>query len=142
MIGHRGHRNFRRMFACGLSVLFISVFVAPVSAHHSFAVHYDGDSTRTLDGTVENFRFRNPHGMILLKVETGGPDDGLWRIETNSPNILRRRGWSPDSLRAGDSVTIVGFPARDGSQSMRVFRVTFTDGTELIGQRPAAGLER
>ncbi len=110
-----------------------------VNAHHSFAVHYDGDATVTVAGVVAGFRFRNPHGMILLQAEGEG---GTWQIETNSPNILRRRGWSPDSLKTGDQVRITGFPARDGSRSMRVYRIDFSDGRELIGQRPAAGIER
>lgn len=115
---------------------------AAAFAHHSFAVHFDGDHTVTISGVVEEFRFRNPHGMIIVAEDA---DDGVtrtWRIETNSPNILRRRGWSPDSIKAGEQVTIEGFPAVDGSTSMRVYRVQFSDGRELIGQRPARGIEQ
>ena len=111
-------------------------------AHHSFAVHYDGSRTISVTGVVEEFRFRNPHGMIVLNGTSADGVTGSWKIETNSPNILRRRGWSPDSISPGDEVTITGFPARDGSDSMRVYRVEFADGRELIGQRPAAGVER
>ncbi len=60
-----------------------------------------------------------------------------WRVETNSPNILKRRGWSEDSIAAGETITVEGYPARDGSNYMRIYRVTFADGRELIGQRPA-----
>jgi hypothetical protein len=114
----------------------------PVEAHHSFAVHYVGERTVTVSGVVRAFRFRNPHGMILLETTSvdGAPVE--WKIETNSPNILRRRGWTPDSLVPGDEVSITGYPARDGSNSMRVYRIEFADGHELIGQRPAAGVER
>jgi len=111
-------------------------------AHHSFAVHYVGEETVTVSGTVKEFRFRNPHGMIVLDVAADDGSTVEWKIETNSPNILRRRGWSPQSIAAGETVTIEGFPARDGSNSMRVYRVAFPDGRELIGQRPAAGVER
>ncbi|HUL82432.1 MAG TPA: DUF6152 family protein, partial [Gammaproteobacteria bacterium] len=74
----------------------------------------------------------------LISVDAKDADGAQqhWRIETNSPNILRRRGWSEDSIKPGDQVTIEGYPARDGSTSMRVYRVTFADGHELIGQRP------
>lgn len=111
-------------------------------AHHSFAVHYDGEQVVRVTGVVEEFRFRNPHGMITVDGTSEDGVAGIWKIETNSPNILRRRGWTPESISAGDEVVIDGFPAKDGSTAMRVFRVQFADGRELIGQRPAAGIER
>lgn len=124
--------------------LSIALTVAPVSvpAHHSFAVHYDGARTVTITGVVEEFRFRNPHGMLVVNGAVEGGETASWKIETNSPNILKRRGWSADSIRPGDRVTVEGFPATDGSNAMRVYRVAFEDGRELIGQRPAAGIER
>jgi hypothetical protein len=108
-------------------------------AHHSFAVHFVGDELVTVSGVVTEFTFRNPHGLLL--VDATGTDGTVehWRIETNSPNILRRRGWAPDSVRTGDEVTIEGYPARDGSKSMRVARLVFADGRELTGQRPPPG---
>jgi hypothetical protein len=106
------------------------------AAHHSFAVHFVADKVVTVKGTVEEFSFRNPHGLLTLTAKDAGGAERHWRIETNSPNILRRRGWSEDSIKPGDQVTVEGYPARDGSPSMRVYRVTFADGHELIGQRP------
>jgi len=111
-------------------------------AHHSFAVHYDGERIISVTGVVEAFRFSNPHGMITLNGTSAEGVTGSWKIETNSPNILKRRGWTPDSIAPGDEVVIEGFPARDGSTSMRVYRVRFADGRELIGQRPAVGIEQ
>jgi hypothetical protein len=73
--------------------------------------------------------------MLLVAVEDVG-QQAEWKIETNSPNILRRRGWSETSIKAGDRVTVEGYPARDGSNFMRVYRVTYPDGRELVGQRP------
>jgi hypothetical protein len=105
-------------------------------AHHSFAVHFVADRLITVQGTVEEFTFRNPHGVLVLGVK--GEDGAVqqWKIETNSPNILRRRGWNEASIKAGDSVTVEGYPARDGSNFMRVYRVIYPDGRELVGQRP------
>jgi len=106
------------------------------AAHHSFAVHFVADKIVTVKGTVEEFSFRNPHGLLMLTAKDEKGVEQHWRIETNSPNILRRRGWSEDSIKPGDQVTVEGYPARDGSPSMRVYRVTFPDGRELVGQRP------
>jgi hypothetical protein len=125
-----------------LAGFFLSLASGLTAAHHSFAVHYDGERIVSVTGVVEAFRFRNPHGIIVV---AGASDEGLdatWTIETNSPNILKRRGWTEDSIRAGDEVVIEGFPANDGSPAMRVYRVRFADGRELVGQRPAAGIER
>lgn len=108
----------------------------PAAAHHSFAVHFVGDRVVTLQGTVTAFSFRNPHGVIELAARGEGGATVAWKIETNSPNILRRRGWSESVVKPGDEVTIEGYPARDGSSSMRVYRLTFADGRELVGQRP------
>jgi len=109
---------------------------APAGAHHSFAVHFVADRLITVRGTVDEFTFRNPHGVLMV---TAQGDDGAqqqWKIETNSPNILRRRGWTETSIKPGDAVTVEGYPARDGSNFMRVYRVTYADGRELVGQRP------
>jgi hypothetical protein len=113
-----------------------ALWTVAAAAHHSFAVHFVADRLITVRGQVDEFTFRNPHGVLMLTVTS---DDGVeqhWKIETNSPNILRRRGWTETSIRAGDVVKVEGYPARDGSNFMRVYRVTYDDGRELVGQRP------
>jgi hypothetical protein len=113
-----------------------AALIAPaVDAHHSFAVHFVADKVVTVSGVVTEFTFRNPHGLLLLDAPADGKVEA-WRIETNSPNILRRRGWTETSIKPGDRVTVEGYPARDGSSFMRVYRVIYPDGKELVGQRP------
>ncbi len=109
------------------------------AAHHSFAVHFVGDKLIKVSGVVDEFSFHNPHGLLVLKARKDGAEE-VWRIETNSPNILRRRGWDETSIKHGDQVTVEGYPARDGSNSMRVYRVIYPDGHELVGQRPDPGV--
>ncbi len=109
-------------------------------AHHSFAVHFIGEKIISVSGVVTEFRFTNPHGLVFLDVTDTDGSKAQWRAETNSPNILRRRGWTPASIKAGDEVTIEGYPARDGSNSMRIYRVIYPDGRELTSQRPAEGV--
>lgn len=109
-----------------------------VLAHHSFAVHFVDNKTIEVSGTVTAFRFSNPHGVLSFDVKKDDGSIEQWRAETNSPNVLRRRGWSKDSLKAGDSITVLGFPSRDGTPYMRISKVTFADGHELIGQGMSA----
>jgi hypothetical protein len=106
---------------------------ARAGAHHSFAVFFDTqDKMVTVTGIVRDFQFRNPHGIITLDVPTAkGTIE--WRAETNSPSILRRRGWTADSMHAGDKVTLEGWPAKDGTNYIRLRSAKFADG-RAIGQ--------
>src|SRR6185436_16646502 len=79
-------------------------------AHHSFAVFFDSQKSVTISGVVKEFQFVNPHGLIRLVVQTKDGQTEEWRIETNSPSILRRRGWSPDVIKVGEKITVEGWP--------------------------------
>jgi hypothetical protein len=100
-------------------------------AHHSFAVFFDEAKVVKVTGTVTEFQFRNPHGLIKLDASGKAGEAGSWRAETNSPSILERRGWTKASLKAGDRITIEGWPARDGSNYMRMRKVTREDGSPV-----------
>jgi hypothetical protein len=110
-------------------------------AHHSFAVFFDTDSQlRKVTGVVKEFRFTNPHGVVTLAVAEGGRQV-IWRAETNSPSILRRRGWSADSLQVGEKITVEGWPARDGSRYLRLRSATRANG-EPVGKAPTPVQEK
>ena len=105
----------------------------PAGAHHSFAVFFDTDAKMVkITGQVRDFQFRNPHGVITLAVPKG-KQQIIWRAETNSPSVLRRRGWTPESLHVGDEVTLEGWAARDGSRYIRLRSAHLADGRP-IGQ--------
>lgn len=104
------------------------------SAHHSFAVHFLPDEIVSVTGEVTEYRFTNPHGLVFFTAKDEMGMEEEWRAETNSPNVLRRRGWSRTSIKRGDRVTIEGYPARDGTNYLRIHRVIFSDGRELPGQ--------
>lgn len=117
-----------------LGMIFLAV-TSGATAHHSFAVFFNtDDKVVRLTGVVKDFQFRNPHGVITLVVPNGSTTV-IWRAETNSPSILRRRGWSPDSLRVGDKVTLEGWPARDGTNYIRLRSARLSDG-RVIGAPP------
>lgn len=109
-------------------------------AHHSFPVYYLPHKLIRVSGIVTEFRFRNPHGLIFFKVRGKDGSEAEWRAETNSPNILRRRGWTPDAFPAGQKITVDGYPARDGSNKLRVYRVLLPDGRVFVAQRPDGGV--
>lgn len=101
------------------------------SAHHSFAVFFVSDKMITVEGVVSEFVFRNPHGVIQMEVKTPDGKTETWRAETNSPSILERRGWKRDILKPGDAIKVEGWPARDGSNYMRMRSVVRADGTPV-----------
>lgn len=107
----------------------------PAMAHHSFAVHFLPEGEVSVTGVVKSFRFANPHGVVELTARDEAGNEVAWRAETNSPNLLRRRGWSRDSLEVGEQVTLTGWPARADEHYMRIRSVTFADGRVLGTQR-------
>ena len=112
-----------------------------VSAHHSFAVFFNTDvQLRRITGVVKEFRFTNPHGVVTLSVQQGHRQV-IWRAETNSPSLLRRRGWTPESLHVGETITVEGWPARDGSNYLRLRSATRADGRP-VGTAPTPQNEK
>jgi hypothetical protein len=104
-------------------------------AHHSFAVFFEAEGSVSATGVVTEFNFRNPHATIAIEAMDEAGDTLIWRGETNSPSILRRRGWTQQSLAIGETVTMEGWPARDGSRYMRIRGVRRADGS-LVGASP------
>ena len=133
----------RRLLLVCLSLGSAMLAGSSALAHHSFAVHFVADDTVQVKGIVENFRFSNPHGILTFNAVDDAGNTVVWRAETNSPSVLRRRGWDKNVLKPGDEITVTGFPARDGTSYMRISRIVFADGHELVGQAqaPAPGEE-
>ena len=116
-------------------------WAGPAAAHHSFQVHFVADKQISVTGVVKEFRFANPHGVLYFeaKNEAGAMED--WKAETNAPSLLARRGWSRTSLKPGDNITVVGWPARDGSNMMRIDKIVFSDGT-VLSSRPGTDVPK
>lgn len=102
-------------------------------AHHSFAVFFEPEGSVSATGVVTEFNFRNPHASITIESTDASGQAVTWKGETNAPTLLRRRGWTNQSLHVGETVTIEGWPSRDGSHYMRIRTVTRPDGT-VVGQ--------
>lgn len=103
-----------------------------VPAHHSFAVFFQTSRTISVTGVVTAVEFSNPHGLIHLTVTKPDGTTETWTAETNSPSILERRGWSKHTLKPGETVTVQGWPARNGARYLRMQKA-FRDG-KLIGK--------
>ena len=91
-----------------------SFLAAPAMAHHSYAM-FDMTKNVTIEGTVKDFQWTNPHTFVQLDVKDAAGKDTNYAIETSSPNALYRQGWTRKSAKAGDHAVIVMHPLRDGS---------------------------
>ena len=99
-------------------------------AHHSFAM-FDQSKQVTLKGTVREFQWTNPHAWIHLDVPNASGGVDSWQVELNSPNNLKRQGWKSTSLTAGEKVTLMLNPLKDGTKGGLFISVTLPDGTVL-----------
>ena len=109
------------------------IYTVPVVAHHSFAAFFDQESPIELTGTVTEVEWRNPHVWIYIDVEPVNREIENWGFEMGAMSGLIRRGWSRDSLKVGQVITITGVRARDGSQRGAVRTVTLRTGESLFG---------
>ena len=122
--------------ACALCLALAGLLplAAPALAHHSFAM-FDQRKVMTLEGTVAEFQWTNPHAFIELDAKGGRH----WSIELNSPNNLKRQGWNRASLKPGDRIAVRIAPLRNGKPGGLFLDLTKTDGTVLDSGLPKNG---
>ena len=116
-----------------MAILAAVIVSSQAGAHHSFSVHYDSNKMITKEGVATEFRFTNPHGILMLDVTNDAGEIEHWTVETTAPVYMRRFGWSKDSIKPGDHLTVDGWASRDGSHFMRISTVTRDDGT-VVGR--------
>jgi len=125
--------NFARsLFVCSGLLLVCGT----VTAHHGNSA-YDETARVPIKGTVTEFVWTNPHSQIYMDVKEKNGNVVHWAIETNSPGILTRAGWTRRSIAPGDAVTVILCPAKNGAPVAYIgsgdpgTKVIFADGREL-----------
>jgi hypothetical protein len=109
----------------------VSVAV-PALAHHSFAAEYDSAKPITLNGSVTKMEWMNPHARFYVDVKDANGTVTNWEFELGSPNGLMRRGWTRNSLKPGDQISVEGYLAKDGSKLCNARQVTLADGRKVF----------
>jgi hypothetical protein len=101
-------------------------------AHHAFSAEFDAKKSVTLTGTVASIKWTNPHAHISVDVKDPNGNVASWDFEMGSPNALMRRGWSRNSLKPGDAITVNGYLAKDGSHLANARSITLSDGRNVF----------
>ena len=112
-----------------LSLLILAA--AGASAHHAFSPVYDGKRTITVDGVVTQFRFVNPHAMMLMEVKDKTGKVETWNVEFAGRLNLEEAGWNAQTIKPGEHVKVTGNPAWQSAQRMAFVKLVRADGTQL-----------
>jgi hypothetical protein len=118
----------RALAVVGIATL--AIYAIPAVAHHSFAM-FDASKTVTLEGSVKEFQWTNPHAWILLNVANRQGQADVWAIELNGPSGLARDGWKPKTLTPGMNVSVMIHPLHDGSNGGQFLNVKLPDGSQM-----------
>ncbi len=121
-------KNTRTTYIALLAGLFL--FAGVAFAHHGTA-NYDTAKTVSVKGVVTTFEFINPHVLITVDVKDDSGKVKSWSGELTSPNRLSRAGWSKNSIKPGDIITIGGYPTKSGSTDIWIQKVTLASGDDL-----------
>jgi len=112
----------------------ISLLSVPMAgAHHSVAAGFDMSQEIAITGTIAAMDFINPHARLSIDVEDENGQMQTWTAWFTSANNLFRRGWRATDLPIGTTVTVTGFPARDGSNQTYGGETLLPDGRTLFG---------
>jgi hypothetical protein len=109
------------------------LLVGVANAHHSFAAEFLADETATFHGVVTEVWFKNPHVRYYIEIANEDGSKEAWDIRASSPALLVRKGWSKNTIKEGDEITVTGFLGRDERKILSVQTIELADGT-ILGQ--------
>ena len=118
-----------RQVVCTL-IAGITLAALPAAAHHSF-VMFDTSKEVTLSGVVSSFEWTNPHTYIEIDAADQTGATKHWSIELGSPSILRNSGWNHQTIKAGDKVTLIINPLKNGTPGGLLLQANLPDGRKL-----------
>ena len=128
-----------RTLAIALVSVGVLLVAASVSAHHSFSAEFDIEKPITLEGTLTELEWVNPHGWIHMDVESPDGTVTNWAVEMGNPTALLRRGLRRGDFPPGIAFVVEGYEAKDGSPTANGITVTFPDGRNFFAGSSGTG---
>jgi Family of unknown function (DUF6152) len=126
----------RRLFAAVIVSAGLFLVSKPAFAHHGFAGRYDEENPVTVTGTVVELQFMNPHSSIIFEVKDAKGNPVRWQAELASATAMHRAdGWTKDTLKPGDRITITGPQNRNGLGDMNLShesKIVMTDTGKVV----------
>ena len=104
---------------------------ASAAAHHSFAAEFSYEFFGSREGEVVEVHFVNPHAHIFFAVKNGNGKEEIWDAQSSAPQNLLRRGWSQDSIKVGDRITIEGNLGLENSRKLWIITMTLENGAVI-----------
>ena len=117
------------LFVPAIVILALILAAAPLSAHHRWPL--DRSELVTVNGTVVEFVWENPHPMITLEVRNNDGVTEEWLIGGSALNRMEANGWTGTTVKPGDVITGIGYQFSDGQKIVRLERVMLADGREI-----------
>ena len=124
-----------KAFKIAGALIITLLFAITVYAHHS-AAGIDQTKTVTQEGIVKQFKWANPHSWLEIEVPSSKGGTEIWNLEMNPPSFLVRAGWKSTTVKAGDKVTAVARPLRNGDPGGLFVSVTLPTG-QTLGEQAA-----
>jgi Family of unknown function (DUF6152) len=122
---------YSRLLKFAASAGMLMAAALPVAAHHSFSAEFDATKQVTLEGTVVQMEWVNPHSWLTVDVPKADGTMERWHIEGGSPSVLLRLGWNRNSLPTGTKIKVIAFQAKDGQFRASSRDIEFPDGRKM-----------
>jgi len=123
-----------KRYLVAISGLCIGLLLSAITlfAHHSFAAEYDNNKPIKFSGKVTKVEWMNPHIYVYVDAKDESGKTVNYAVEGGAPNGLYRQGWRKDTLKNGDNLSIEGFLAKDGSNTVNARTWVLPDGKKVF----------